>query len=74
MNECRGTGEASNLIFEMICSRTITYDHNPQTGQFDLQRTLLNQSMLHMMIVVDRYIHLLWKDVEKGRREVINSN
>jgi len=36
MSECRGTGEAANLIFEMLCSRTITYDQNLETGQYDL--------------------------------------
>ena len=55
--------DAANLIFSMMCSRTLVYDPNPQNnGQFE-QRTLLNQCMLHLMMTMDRYTRKLGKQV-----------
>ncbi len=52
--------DAANMLFENLCSRTGTYDMNEETGAYD-QRTLLNQSMLHLMLTMDRYTRLLSK-------------
>ena len=40
LSNCRNL-DAANLIFSMMCCRTLTYDTNPENGQFE-QRTLLN--------------------------------
>jgi hypothetical protein len=52
---CKGS-EAANTLFEAMCRQTLTYDINPETGQNDLPpRTLLNTSMLNLMLILDRY-------------------
>ena len=65
--------DAANLIFSMLCCRTLTYDPNPDNGQFE-QRTLLNQSMLHLMMTMDRYTRLLGKQVQTGKRSRVVAN
>lgn len=65
--------DAANLIFSMMCSRTLTYDSNPENGQLE-QRTLLNQSMLHLMMTMDRYTRKLCQQVRQGQRAKIIAN
>ena len=59
--------DAANLIFSMMCCRTLTYDYDPETQQSE-QRTLLNQSMLHLMMTMDRYSRKLCKQIQNGTR------
>ena len=60
--------DAVNMLFENMCSRTGTYDMNAETGGYE-QRTLLNQSMLHLMLTMDRYTRLLSKQRAQGTRK-----
>ena len=66
--------DAADIVFENMCARTGTYDINEETGGYE-QRTLLNQSMLHLMLAMERYTRLLGKQRARGEREgVITPN
>lgn len=54
---CRGK-QAANTIFDAILRRTITVDIDQATGEQLPPRTLLNNSMLNFMLIMDRYFKL----------------
>ena len=58
------TNEATQIIFDTMCGKTMAYDEEPETNQM-IPRTLLNQSMLHLMMTLDRYSRLLGKRLSK---------
>ena len=60
--------DAANMLFESLCARTAAYDMNEEAGGYE-QRTLLNQSMLHLMLTMDRYTRLLGKQRAQGNRD-----
>lgn len=57
-------GPATQIIFDIMCSKTMAYDEDPENGDL-IPRTLLNQSMMHMMMTLDRYTKILAKDCHK---------
>ena len=61
--------DAANMLFEDLCHRTGTPVMNEETGEYEGQRTLLNQSMLHLMLTMDRYTRLLSKQRAQGKRK-----
>ena len=64
---CQGT-QTANIIFDALCSKTSAYDQNEETGEF-MQRILLNQPMLMIMMISSYYVKLMYQ-----KRDTIESN
>ena len=60
LSNCKGP--ANQIIFDIMCSKTMAYDEEPENGNL-IPRTLLNQNMLHMMMTLDKYTRLLSKKI-----------
>lgn len=52
--------DAAGFIFDQLCAKTMAYDEDPQSGAL-IPRTLLNQSMMHLMLSLDKYLRIIAK-------------